>query len=78
MAFNAASFKNSPIGYLGQKKFMSPGTSGSLSSTDITGTATLPNVSDMEIKTVSNQTSLKYFSVSDSGDYVATANDFER
>jgi hypothetical protein len=75
MAFNAASFKNNPIGYLGQKKFMSPGTSGSLTSTDITGTATLPNVADMQIKTINNQTSLKYFSVSDSGDYVAIAND---
>jgi hypothetical protein len=75
IAFDAASFKNNPIGYIGPEKFMSPGTSGSLTSTDTTGTATLPNVTDMQIKTINNQTSLKYFSVSDSGDYVATAND---
>ncbi|HZZ77670.1 MAG TPA: hypothetical protein VFE62_04070 [Gemmataceae bacterium] len=74
MAFNAASFKANPITYLGQKQFITPGTTGSLTSTDITGSAQLPG-SDMEVKTVSNQTSLKYFSVADGNAYVATMAD---
>jgi hypothetical protein len=71
MAFNATTFKNGPIAYLGQKKFVTPGTTGSLIGGDVTGSATLPGV-DMRITTISNQTSLKNFSVAGDKDYVAS------
>lgn len=71
MPFDANAFRNDPVTYLGGNQFIAPGATANEKSADVTGSIILPNIA-MRLLTMSNQTSLRDFSVTATTPHVAT------